>query len=322
MKCRRILPEICASTRRPPGTWCWAATRRRCPLTQLRLCAPCQNFGIVLRNQNRMLEVRRRQAIRRAYCPAVVEQSDIGRADVNHRLNRERHSRLQFWSATAFAVIGDLGLLMHFAPNAVPNEFAHDRKTISAGFILNFGADIAHAPAFMSDADCARERVFGRPQQLVRALIDDSYGNSRSVIANPTIRNNADVELHYVAILNAPLAANTVDHFVVKGDANVAGKNAMAQPITQKGAFYAGVAHEVRSCLIHFLGCNSRANQIADPVEYVAGCAACLPHLLNFPGVLDRNHFAVLSSINFEMSAKTASRSRFPSIRCNIDSLL
>src|SRR4029077_18463822 len=213
----------------------------------------------------------------------------------------ERHPRLQFWSAAAFAIIRDLGLLMHFAPDPVPNKFAHHRKTISARFILNFGADVAYAPAFVGDADCARERVFGCTQQLIGALLDDSNGNSGSVIANPTILNNANVELHDVAILNAPRAANTVDHFVVKGDANVPGKDAMPQAITQKGAFYAGVAHEVRGCLIHFLGCNSRANQIADPVEYVARCATCLPHLLDFPSVLDRNHFAVLSSINFEM---------------------
>src|SRR5438067_5683830 len=137
---------------------------------------------------------------------------------------------------------------MHFASNAVPNKFAHDRKTISASLILNLGADIAHAPAFMGDADCARERVFGCTQQLVRALFDDSNRNSRGVIPNPTILNNADVELHDVAILNAPLAANAVDHFVVKGDANVPGKNAMPQAITQKCAFYAGIAHKVGGC--------------------------------------------------------------------------
>src|SRR5262245_10296864 len=211
---------------------------------------------------------------------------------------------------------------MHLAANAVTNKFAHDRKTISACFVLNFGADIADAPAFVGDADCARERVFGRTQQLVRALFDDSNGNSRGVITNPTILNNADVELHYVAILNAPLAANTVDHFVVKRDANVPGENAVPQTITQKRALDARVAHEVRGCLIYFLGCNSRANQIADSVEDVASGAACLPHLLDFPGVLDRNHCAILSSINFEISAKTASRSRFPAIRCKIDAFL
>src|SRR5262249_16447461 len=211
---------------------------------------------------------------------------------------------------------------MHLAANAVPNKFAHDRKTISACLLLDFGADIAHAPTFMGDADCARQRVFGRTQQLVRALFDDSNGNSRGVITNPTILNNADVELHHVAILNAPLAANTMDHFVVKRDANVPGENAVPQTITQKRAPYAGVAHKVRGCLIYFLGCNSRPDQITDSVEDVARGAACLPHLLDFPGVLDRNHCAVLSSINFEMSAKTASRARFPSIRCKMDTFL
>src|SRR6267142_4708379 len=212
MKCRRILPEICASTRRRPGistrNMVLGSNSTTVPLTQLRLCAPCQNFGVVLRDQNRVLEVRRWKAIRRAYCPAVVEQSDIGRADVYHRLNRESHPCLQFWSAAAFAVIGDLRFLMHFAPDAVPNKFAHHRKTISARFILNFGADVPHPSPFMSNVDRARERVFGRTQQLVRALVDDSYGNSRGVVAYPTILNNADVELHHVAILNAPLAAN------------------------------------------------------------------------------------------------------------------
>src|ERR1051325_6514890 len=100
------------------------------------------------------------------------------------------------------------------------------------------------------------------------------------------------------------------------------GKNGVAEPVAEKSALHAGVAHEIRGCLIHFLRCNSRPDQIADFVEDVACRAACLPHLLNLPGVLDRNHFAVLFSINFEISENTASRSRFPSIRCRIDTFL
>src|SRR5262249_59586667 len=155
-----------------------------------------------LTNKNGVLEVRRRQAIRRAYCQAVVEQSDIGCPDVNNGLNCKRHPRLQFWSATAFPVIGDLWFLMHFAPHAVPNKFAHHGKTISARFILNFGADIAHAPPSMSDADVARELVFSHTPPLIRPLIDDSNGNGRGVVANPTIMDNADTELHNLALLH------------------------------------------------------------------------------------------------------------------------
>src|SRR6476661_2274334 len=211
---------------------------------------------------------------------------------------------------------------MHFAPDAMTNKFAHHRKAISTRFVLDLRADVSHAPAFMRNADRARESVFGRAQQLVRALVDDSYRNGRGIIANPTILNNADVELHDIAILNAPLAANTVNHFVIKGDANVPGENAMPQPITEKRTFYPSIPHEVRSFLINFLRRNSGANQIAHTVKYLAGGAARLPHFLYFLRVFDRDHSAVLSSINREISAKIASRSRLPSIRCRIDTFL
>src|SRR5215472_12457393 len=178
-----------------------------------------------------MFEVRRRQAIRRAHRPTVLEQPDFGRADVNHRLNSERHSSLQFWSAAPLAVIGDLRFLVHLASNAVPNKFAYNRKTIVARFIFDFGTDIAHTAPFVSGANGARERVFGHTQQVVRALVDNSNGNSCGVISNPTILNDTDVELHYVAILNSPLAADAVDNFVIKRDTNVSGKNAVSEPI-------------------------------------------------------------------------------------------
>src|SRR4030095_10587701 len=75
-------------------TWYWAAARRLCLLLQLRLCAPCQNFWGVLRDQTSVLEMRRGHPIRRADRPTIVEQSHVGSADVNHRLNCQRHARL------------------------------------------------------------------------------------------------------------------------------------------------------------------------------------------------------------------------------------
>src|SRR5262245_55103801 len=104
----------------------------------------------------------------------------------------------------------------------------------------------------MRDADCAHKRGFGRTQQLIGALFDNANWNSLRVISNPTLLNNPDVQFHDVAILNASLTTNTVDHFVIKRDANVPRENAMPQAITQKGTLYAGVAHEIRSRLIHF----------------------------------------------------------------------
>src|SRR5262245_66416155 len=105
---------------------------------------------------------------------------------------------------------------MHLAAHAVPNKFAHNRKIISTSFVLDFGADIAHAPAFMGDADCARERVFGRTQHLLRAPFNDSTGTSRGLLTNPPTRKKPYAELHHVAYLNPPLPAITVAHCVVR----------------------------------------------------------------------------------------------------------
>src|SRR5205807_6422532 len=79
----------------------------------------------------------------------------------------------------------------------------------------------------------------------------------------------SDVELHNIAVLNAPVTANPMHHFIIKRDANVSGKHAMPEPITQERTLYAGVTHKVRSCLIYFLGADSGANQVADLVENV-----------------------------------------------------
>ena len=77
---------------------------------------------------------------------------------------------------------------------------------------------------------------------------------------------------------------------------------------------------EIGRRFIHLLRCNSRADKLADTIENVARSAAGLPHLFDFSRAFDRNHAgAFLSSIRRETSAKTASRSRLPSIRCKID---
>src|SRR5215510_5030273 len=161
------------------------------------------------------------------------------------------------------------------------------------------------------------ERVFGDAQQLVGSVINNSYWHSGSVVPHPAILNDANIQFYDVAILNAPLAADSVHDFVIKGNTNVAGKNAVAESITKKRTFHVCAAHEVRCCFVHLFCGNSGTNQVTNTVENVAGGAASLPHLLNFPGVLDRNHR--LFSISRAISPKTASRSRLPLIRCSID---
>src|SRR5947208_5636630 len=110
---------------------------------------------------------------------------------------------------------------MHFSSNPMSNKLAHDGKAKAARFILNFGANVANAPAFAGDADGADERIFRYAQQLVCALIDDSNRHGERVVPYPAILNDANIQFYDVAILNAPLAADAVHDFIVKRNTNV-----------------------------------------------------------------------------------------------------
>src|SRR5439155_23539463 len=97
--------------------------------------------------------------------------------------------------------------------NAVPHEFTHHSNIRATNFILDFCADIAYASAFLRQADCEHECIFSHTQQLVCPFINYPDGNSRRVITNPALLNNADVELHDVSVLNTPLTADAVNNF-------------------------------------------------------------------------------------------------------------
>src|SRR6266404_266509 len=156
---------------------------------------------------------------------------------------------------------------------------------------------------------------------MIGPLVDYSHRDGCGVVPHPTILDHADVEFDDLAVLNAALASNAVHHFVVQRDANGARKNAVPEPITEKRALHASFVHEIGGRVIHLFRRNAGANHFTDSIENVARAAARLPHLFDFLHALNRNHAGTLSSISREISAKTVSRSRLPSIRRKIDIL-
>jgi hypothetical protein len=208
---------------------------------------------------------------------------------------------------------------VHFSPNAVPDKFAHDGKIISPGFIFYFRANIAEAPARASHGDRACERGFGDSHQTFNAFINYSDGDSCGVVPHPAVFDDADVELNDIAVLNTSLAPDAVDNFIVQRDANVAGENAVPKPVTEECAFDIRFLHEISSRLIHFFGRDSGPDEFAHAIKNFPRATARLPHPFHFLGILDGDHAVALFSIKREMSLKTASRPRFPSIRRKID---
>src|SRR3954453_8776664 len=127
-------------------------------------------------------------------------------------------------------------------------------------FLLNLSTNIPKTAPFQSNADRAFQCHFGNSEQLVDSFVDDPDGNSHRSVAYPSILDHADVEFYDVAILDSPLAADSVDDFVVNGNADVTGKNPMAESIAEERVFHAGFGHEISRRVVNFFRGNSRPN--------------------------------------------------------------
>src|SRR4030095_117380 len=235
-------------------------------------------------------------------------------AQIDHRLDRERHALSEAWTAAAFAVIRDLRFFVQLPSHTVADKFSNDAEVVANCFILDRRAKVAQSLVGTSKADGQLQRALSNREQFLNSLVDHANWNRRRRVAHPAILHNTDVQLHDVAVLDPTLAPDAVHNLVVQRNANVAGENSMPQPIPQKRAPPPGALHQIRGCLIDLFGRNPRPDQLAHPIENIACRAAGDPHLVDLPSRLYRNH-RTRSSIKAEISANTVSRSRFPSMR-------
>src|SRR5690348_18446919 len=75
--------------------------------------------------------------------PAIGETADLRAPGVDHRLDREDHSRLQLEPGPGTAVVQDLRVLVEAVADPVPAELADDREAVSFGEALDRGAGVA-----------------------------------------------------------------------------------------------------------------------------------------------------------------------------------
>src|SRR6185312_13737756 len=85
-----------------------------------------QDAGPLVGHRDRVLEVRGERIVARVDRPAVVPGVDAGPARGDHRLDGERHPRLEERTATRLAEVRDLRLLVHGPPHPVAHELADD----------------------------------------------------------------------------------------------------------------------------------------------------------------------------------------------------
>ena len=104
-----------------------------------------------------MFKVRAETAVFRDRGPIVFQNSYIGLADVDHRLDGEHHALAQAISLAGSAVIRDLRIFVQARSNAVSHELAHHAKAVGFHMLLHRGADVAQR---IADAD-----LLNRPRE-------------------------------------------------------------------------------------------------------------------------------------------------------------
>ena len=99
-------------------------------------------------------------------------------------------------------------------------------------------------------ANRLEERLLGGGQQALRFQRNVARGNGGGVVADEAAFDDADIDLDDVAGQDLARSADAVNHFLVDGDAGIAGKPA----VVEKGAPAVVLAHQLRRKLVDLAG--------------------------------------------------------------------
>src|SRR5881227_717979 len=87
-------------------------------------------------NRHRVLEMARQGPVGTVNRPVVGTDADPVLARRGHRLDSENHPLLELRTGARLAVIRDLRILVHLAPDAVSDQRADDREAVGLDLAL------------------------------------------------------------------------------------------------------------------------------------------------------------------------------------------
>src|SRR6266850_5446938 len=93
------------------------------------------------RHQDGVLPLRRQAMVLGDDGPAVGKFPDRRLAGVDHRFDREGHSRLEARAGSGASVVQNLRLFVEFSPDSMAAELAHDAVAVRFGVFLYRRAD-------------------------------------------------------------------------------------------------------------------------------------------------------------------------------------
>src|SRR6266571_2258661 len=187
-----------------------------------------QNLVPCRGDQHRVFPLRREAVVLGDDGPAVGKLADRRLAGVDHRLDRESHSRLKASARSRTPVMQNLRLFVELAPDSMAAEFAHHAVAPAFGMLLDRRPDIAEKGPRAHRIDAEPHALvggFAQPPRLDRGLADIEPAAGFVVKA---VLDHRSVGIQNVTGFQHALPGNAVADLMIYGGADRLGKGLVA----------------------------------------------------------------------------------------------
>mmetsp|Transcript_3660 Transcript_3660/g.9514 ORF Transcript_3660/g.9514 Transcript_3660/m.9514 type:complete len:337 (+) Transcript_3660:34-1044(+) len=183
-----------------------------------------------LRDQQHVLELRRRLAVRRDRRPPVRPQPVSPRAHVDHRLDGEAVACLHQPLGLVARVVRDRGRLVEGLADAVAAVRAVDRKATLLDVRCDHVANVTVAGTRLAHSDGHLQRVVGALDERLHLRWHPSANSERLVqVSVVAVDNGGDVDVDDVAIAKLSVIGDAVTHDLVHRRAHRLGEAAVVE---------------------------------------------------------------------------------------------
>ena len=134
-----------------------------------------------------------------------------------HRLNGYRHAGNEpgVCPFALYAVVRDLGCLMHVASDAVADIVAHNAEAVRLGILLDRRADIVDAVSCSCEFQSLIKALTCDLNEFFCLLGDLSARVGSCAVAHKSAEGRADVYGNNVTVVDHTLSGDAVDDFLV-----------------------------------------------------------------------------------------------------------
>src|SRR5690606_26821488 len=150
-----------------------------------------------------MLKLSRHFSILGNNCPAVLKQTTVTTAKVNHWFNSKCHSRFHLRTSTTFTNVNNLRLFMKLTTDTMAAILFHYSVTMISCNLLNYSADITNATAWTDLLNPSAHALISHINQLFNFIRYTANEVSLVGITMELIKISG-----YINIKDVPIAQN------------------------------------------------------------------------------------------------------------------